>query len=230
MKFLAVFAAALVALTSPAWAAAPAKAKTRAATPARIVLPTNVRPDRYEIHITPDADHLTFKGGEKIALTVLKATDRIVLNAADLEFKAVSLSGAKAAPRTVLDPGRQTAAFVFAKPLAPGRYTLSIAYTGKIYEQASGLFALDYEGKAGKQRALYTQFENSDARRLAPLWDEPGVKAVFALTVDAPAGQMAVSNMPVAQTTPAADGLQSVRFADSPKMSSYLLFMGLGDF
>jgi aminopeptidase N len=230
MRFLAALAAVCVALSSPAMAAAPAKPKPKPAAPARVVLPTTVRPDRYEIHVSPDPAKLSFTGHEKIELTVVRATDRIVLNAADLTFQKAGLSGVAAAPKVVLNDAQQTAAFVFPKPLAPGRYTLAIDYTGKIYQQASGFFALDYDGKDGKQRALFTQFENSDARRFAPMWDEPGVKAVFALTVETPAGEMAVSNMPVAEDKASASGQRTVRFADSPKMSSYLLFLGLGDF
>ena len=41
---------------------------------------------------------------------------------------------------------------------------------------------------------------------------------------------MAVSNMPVEKTEALADGLSKVTFQTSPKMSSYLLFYGLGDF
>jgi len=226
MKFLAAVAAVLLATAAPALAAA-APAKPAAAK--RIVLPTDVRPDRYDIYVDPDAANLKFTGKARIDLTVVRATDRIVLNAADLTFGAVSLSGQSAAPKIVLDDEQQTAAFVFPRPLAPGKYTLSIDYAGKIYQQASGLFALDYENQDGsKRRALFTQFENSDARRFAPMWDEPGVKAVFSLTIETPRGQMAVSNMPVAGDAPTAGG--PVRFADSPKMSSYLLFMALGDF
>jgi aminopeptidase N len=229
MKFFPAVAAALLAATSPAWAA-PAHPKVKAAAARHVALPTNVTPERYEITIRPNAEKLTFSGQEKIAVTVKSATDRIVLNAADIAFQKVALSGQTAAPRVVLDKTQQTAAFVFAKPLAPGRYTLSLDYTGMIYEQASGFFALDYAGDKGKQRALFTQFENSDARRLIPSWDEPGVKSVYALTVEAPAGQMAVSNMPVAATAALSNGDQSVRFADTPKMSSYLLFLAVGDF
>jgi aminopeptidase N len=224
---LAIALAAMLASAAPALAA---PAHKPAAALARVVLPAAVRPERYEITITPDAQALTFAGQEKIAVVVMQPTDRIVLNAADIAFGKVALSGRSEAPRVVLDQTQQTAAFVFAKPLAPGRYDLSIAYTGKIYQQASGFFALDYDGAGGKQRALFTQFENSDARRLAPLWDEPGVKSVFALTVVAPKGQMAVSNMPVAATDTLAGDRQAVRFADTPKMSSYLLFLALGDF
>ena len=41
---------------------------------------------------------------------------------------------------------------------------------------------------------------------------------------------MAVSNMPVATSQPLPGGLKRVSFAETPKMSSYLLFFGLGDF
>jgi len=107
---------------------------------------------------------------------------------------------------------------------------LSIDYAGKINNNAAGLFYLDYDATGGKKRALFTQFENSDARRFMPSWDEPGRKATFTLTATVPAGEMAISNMPVARVTALGGGLQEVRFAKSPRMSSYLLFFGLGDF
>jgi aminopeptidase N len=230
MKFIPVVVAAVLAAASPAWAA-PAKAKTgEAAFPPHVALPTNVVPVRYDITITPHAEKLTFTGQEKIDLVVKAATDRIVLNAADIAFQRVTLLREGEASKVVLDKEQQTATFIFSKPIAPGRHSLSLDYSGVIYEQASGFFALDYAGDQGKQRALFTQFENSDARRLIPSWDEPGVKAVYALTVEAPADEMAVSNMPVAETSASANGLQTTHFADTPKMSSYLLFLAVGDF
>jgi aminopeptidase N len=239
MKFLPGLLLSLLAASAPAWAA-PAHVKpVKAAAPAHVALPKDVAPDRYAITITPDPARLTFLGHEDIALTVKSATDRVVLNAADITFKRASLSGQAAAPKVVLDKDQQTAAFVFDRPLSPGRYTLSLDYSGVIYKQASGLFALDYVGQGGKaQRAIFTQFENSDARRFIPCWDEPGVKAVYSLTVEAPADEMAVSNMPAADQVISSDHptelgkvtWKTTRFADTPKMSSYLLFFALGDF
>ncbi|PZQ65559.1 MAG: aminopeptidase [Phenylobacterium zucineum] len=227
MKFLTALAVATVATCAPVVA----QAQDKAPAAQRIVLPTDVHPERYDIRIVPDAGKLAFTGHADITVTVLKPTDRIVLNAADLKLGAVKLSGQGATPRLVHDEKQQTTAFVFDRPLATGRYTLSIDYTGQIFQQPSGLFALDYEGQDGaKQRALFTQFENSDARRFAPMWDEPGIRSVFALTVEAPQGQMVVSNMPVARQAPAAGGRTAFTFADSPAMSSYLLFMAMGDF
>jgi aminopeptidase N len=212
---------------APSAAAAPA-----AAVPTQV--PRTARPRHYALEITPHADTMTFDGKVRIALDVLQATDRIVLQAADLRFGRSTLTGGKAkaalVAKVATDANAQTASFVFAKPLAPGRYVLSIDYSGVINTQANGLFALDYATAHGQRRALYTQFENSDARRVLPSWDEPDFKATFDLTVNAPAAQMVVGNMPVATTTDLGHGLKRVAFQTTPKMSTYLLFLGVGDF
>lgn len=54
------------------------------------------------------------------------------------------------------------------------------------------------------------------ARRVIPSWDEPAFKASFDVSLTVPSGQTAVSNMPVAATSPAGEGLQTARFLTSP--------------
>ncbi len=78
-------------------------------------------------------------------------------------------------------------------------------------------------------RSLFTQFEPADARRFLPSWDEPSFKASFDLTVTVPAGQMAVGNMPVATRKPAGNGRDLVTFQTTPRMSTYLFFLAVGD-
>lgn len=197
-------------------------------------LPRTARPSHYAIEITPHAQALNFDGKVKIDLEVLTATDRIVLQAVDMQFSHSTLTtvaGKALVPKSVdVDAGNQTAAFVFEQPLAPGHYVLSTDYSGKIGTQANGFFALDYPTASGSQRALYTQFENSDARRFVPSWDEPNFKATFDLTVNAPSGEMVVSNMPAKDTRDLGNGLVRTTFATTPKMSTYLLFLGVGEF
>jgi len=196
----------------------------------RIVLPTDVIPTHYDIAITPHAAVLTFDGHIAIDIAVAKPTSQITLNAVDLVFTHVTLSGASAAPRITFDAEQQTATLSFASPVAAGPHILTIDFTGKINQHAAGLFALDYDAAGGRRRALFTQFENSDARRFIPCWDEPARKATFTLTATVPANDVALSNMPIAKTELLAGGTARVHFAQSPKMSSYLLFFGLGDF
>jgi aminopeptidase N len=89
---------------------------------------------------------------------------------------------------------------------------------------------MKYASPSGPRRTLATNFEPAHARQLLPCWDEPARKATFTVTVDAPKDRMVVSNMPVAETRAIAPRLQRVRFAESPKMSTYLLFVAVGDF
>jgi len=215
-------------------AAAP---KAAAAQEATTQLPRGVIPSHYDISLTPDAASGRFTAKAVITVSVTKATSSITLNAADLRFDSASVApfgssgGSAQGAKASVDAAAQTATFSVDKPLAPGLYKLTLDYSGAIGTQAVGLFSLDYPGKDGKQqRALYTQFENSDARRMIPSWDEPAYKASFSLDVTIPAGQMAVSNMPAASTSTLPDGRQKVTFAKTPKMSTYLLFFALGDF
>src|SRR5579859_178193 len=169
-----------------------------AAAPARVVLPDVAVPERYEIAVVPDAAAMTFSGTVKIDLELRRPTSRIELNAADLKISRASLGAAAGPPTVSYDAARQTATLAFYAHVPAGRHSLEIDYKGKINLHASGLFALDYDVKGGRKRALFTQFENSDARRFVPCWDEPAKKAVFSLAVTAPAGEMAISNTPIA--------------------------------
>jgi aminopeptidase N len=216
--------------TLPA-SAAPARPTT--AIEATTQLPRGVQPLHYDIVLTPDAKNAGFSAQATIDLELTAPTSSITLHAADLKFSSAKLTaktGASQDAQIAIDEAAQTATFRFARPLARGRYKLALDYTGSIGTQAVGLFSLDYDTPEGKRRALFTQFENSDARRMIPSWDEPAYKASFALRVTVPAGEMAVSNMPVQSSTTLPDGRVSVRFADTPKMSTYLLFFALGDF
>jgi aminopeptidase N len=198
-------------------------------------LPRTVRPTHYDVAIVPDAAAATFTGQVTITVDVLKPVTSITLNAADLAFQSVELianSDKKSTkPNNIkVNADEQSATFTFDHTIAKGQYALSIAYSGVIGSQANGLFHVDYDTAAGHQRAIYTQFENSDARRFIPSWDEPNYKASFDLQATVPTNQMAISNMPIASSTDLHDGRSLIKFGTTPKMSTYLLFFGLGDF
>ena len=199
-------------------------------------LPRDARPLHYTIAIEPDAAKLTFTGTSSAQIEVFTATSQLSLHAVDLKIAEANLvpaaGGASIPLRIALDEDKQLARFTAPSRIAPGRYTLTTRYTGTINTQSNGLFALDYNDAATGQprRGLFTQFEAPDARRFAPLFDEPSYKATFDLSAIVPAAQMAISNMPIAREDPLDGGRKRVTFATSPKMSSYLLFFGLGDF
>ena len=199
-------------------------------------LPRVATPYHYAIEVTPDAQGRSFAGRSITDLEVFEPTGAIVLNANELTIgsaRLVPADGGTAIPmRVATDADAQTATFTAPRMISPGLYRLSTDYTGTINTQANGLFSLTYPDKRTGQdtQALFTQFEAPDARRFAPMFDEPSYKATFDLSAVVPIGLMALSNMPAAREQDLGDGTKRVTFATTPEMSSYLLFFGLGDF
>ena len=221
-----IFATArTVALICLACTACSQDTPTDAPPPGR--LPSSVIPVHYDISVEPDARALTFTGRAVIDVEVRHPTDTITLNALDLEISSARLD--RMGEGVVeLDPEAQLARLTFWNEVKPGRHRLTLDYRGTIEKTPAGLFAVDYDTAAGPRRMLATQFEVADGRRFAPMWDEPSAKATFALEVVIPAGESAYSNMPIASTK--AEGeKQRIRFETSPRMSSYLLFLAVGE-
>jgi aminopeptidase N len=190
-------------------------------------LPPGVTPLHYEISVEPDARALSLNGRVVIDVEVQKPTDAITLNALELDIASAKLDAAAKASVT-LDPAAQTATLRFERAIDPGRHALTLDYRGRIETTPAGFFAVDYDTPAGPRRMLAAQFEVADARRFAPMWDEPAAKATFALEVLVPQGESAWSNMPV-ESTRVEGGKQRIRFATTPKMSSYLLYLTVGE-
>ncbi|MCD6026121.1 MAG: peptidase family protein [Solimicrobium sp.] len=198
-------------------------------------LPRSIRPTHYKVSFVPNAVKANFTSNVTIHIDVLEPTSSITLNATNLTFQGVKLRSAEH-PQEVMptkinvNVEKQTASFEFAHTIAVGQYALSIAYSGLIEKQASGLFYIEYDTSNGPKRALYTQFETADARRFIPSWDEPAYKATFDLEAIISRDEMAVSNMPIVRKEDLSEGRSLITFATTPRMSTYLLFFGLGDF
>jgi aminopeptidase N len=200
-------------------------------------LPRAARPLHYRIEVIPDAANLVFSGTSSIDIEVFERTDALTLHANELAFQSARMfpagsTGEGIALAPDVDAEAQVVRLEAPGPIAPGKYRVDLAYSGKIQTQATGLFALDYPDKRTGEtvRGLFTQFEAPDARRFAPMFDEPSYKATFDLSAIVPANQMAVGNMPIVREHPLPDGRKRVTFQTTPKMSSYLLFFALGEF
>lgn len=180
--------------------------------------------ERYRLHVAPDAEKLRFTGRMQVTLDATAALPRVTLHAAELEISAVTIDGRQATFE--LEPAAERLVIKPASALAKGRHEITIDYAGRIRQAPFGFFAVDYNEPSGKkQRLLATQFEATDGRRFMPCIDQPDAKSVFELSTEVPAGMMAISNMPVASQ----DG-NVTRFQPSPRMSSYLTVLVIGDF
>ncbi len=75
---------------------------------------------------------------------------------------------------------------------------------------------------------LYTNFEPFSAHRLFPCFDQPDIKATYALDVVAPAGWAVISAMAASGVEDMPDGRRHHRFPATPPFATYLLALIAG--
>src|SRR5690348_2136237 len=198
-------------------------------------LPTTVIPERYELRLTPDLASWTFTGQEKVLIQITEPVRDIILNAAELELHRVSLKrsdGKVLQGQASLDPANERATLSFPETLPAGKAELMVEFSGILNDKLHGFYRSTYKGADGKDKPLAsTQFESTDARRAFPCWDEPAFKAVYQVTLVVDEKLTAVSNTRVLRETPLPEkGKKEVVFADSMKMSTYLVAFIVGEF
>ncbi len=198
-----------------------------------VVLPETARPSKYRIKLQPDLKNFTFDGEQSVDLLILEATSTIVLNSIDLEIgnTALHANGTTLTSKSVtIDKDAETATLDFGETIQPGDARLEMAFTGELNDKLMGFYRSEYTSQDGETRYLATtQFEPTDARRAFPCWDEPAKKATFEVTLVFSDEYQAVSNTPVVEEAVPGPGLKSVRFAETPIMSTYLLVFIVGN-
>ncbi len=198
-----------------------------------VVLPETARPSKYRIKLQPDLKNFTFDGEQSVDLLILEATSTIVLNSIDLEISNTTLhaNGTTLTSKSVtIDKDAETATLEFGETIQPGDARLEMVFTGELNDKLIGFYRSEYTSQDGETRYLATtQFEPTDARRAFPCWDEPAKKATFEVTLVFSDEYQAVSNTPVVEEAVPGPGLKSVRFAETPIMSTYLLVFIVGN-
>jgi aminopeptidase N len=192
-------------------------------------LPENAVPDSYDLKFEPDLGSATFSGDETIHVHLQKATTSIVLNSAEIEFKEawVGTADFKQAAAVSKDEKNETATLTIPSAVPAGPAEIHIRFTGILNDKLRGF----YLSQTARRRYAVTQFEATDARRAFPSFDEPAYKAVFRVTLVVDKADTAISNGKIVSDTPGpGGGKHTLQFSDSPKMSSYLVAMMVGDF
>ena len=188
-----------------------------------------VVPEHYTLWFAPDLAKETFRGRTTIQAVVTESTPAITLHAAEIEFGDVRITsgGRTQAARVSVDPQAETATFTVPEPLAEGPVTIEIGYTGILNDKLRGF----YISQANGRKYAVTQMEATDARRAFPAFDEPAFKATFDISMMVDAGDTAISNGRVVSDVPGPEpGRHTITYARTPKMSTYLVAMLVGDF
>ena len=199
--------------------------------PVPMRLPASTEPLAYTLHLVVDPAQPRHSGEVEIDLKLHQPVPlggSLRLHAKDLVIRAAWLEiGAQRLVGKVQPVDGERVDLRFAKPLPAGRARLGLAFAGKIADQ--DVYGLFRQQEAGQWMAA-TQFEATGARLAFPLFDEPGWKVPWTLSLTVPEALLAVSNMPVASEEPAAPGFKHVRFETTPPLPSYLLAFAVGAF
>ena len=197
-------------------------------------LPTHVRPTSYRLTLAPDLETFTFEGSQEVSIEVTQPTTDVVLNCVEIDIRSASIvmpDGSRRQTEAIaLDEETETATITFAEELQAGPTELSMEFSGELNDKLRGFYRSSYTDVDGNQRWMATtQFESTDARRAFPCWDEPAIKAMFEVTLIVPDDLVTISNTEPASTVDNDDGTKTVRFAETPVMSTYLLAFIVGD-
>ena len=200
-------------------------------------LPRQVVPRHYRLRMEPDLEAATFAGSEVVTVEVVEATDRVVLNAAELRIEdARFVRGHDRVPAEVeYDEERQRAVLRVPEPLSTGPWELHCRFTGILNDQLRGFYRSTFtdSGRArppghrhhpvrGHRRptGLSRAGTNPTSRRRSGSrwWSPDGSDGGVQRRRDR------------AETALAGDGKVEITFADTIEMSTYLVAFVVGPF
>src|SRR3989344_717449 len=193
-------------------------------------LPDFIKPSHYNITIEPSQDMNLYKGSVQIKATIEKPTNNIVLNAKSIEIKTATICiGTQCLlPKLKKDDESETIVLENPKPIK-GDIEINIEFSGIISEDLAGIYKSTYEHKGKKEYLITTQCEAPYARKIFPCFDEPNKKATFDLTIIIEKNLKSISNTKI-KSEEIKDDKKIVKFKTTPKMSTYLLYLGIGNF
>lgn len=198
-------------------------------------LPSFAAPRRYDIELLPDLTAFKFDGKLSVTLDILQETSHLVLNVFDLTIQSGSVWLRSNETRQVfwptsveVDKEDEILVLSFEQSLPVGEAILCMEFQGNLNDSMKGFYRSSYLKDGVKRYMAVTQFEPADARRCFPCWDEPAIKATFKMTVQVPVDRVVLSNMPV-ETEVVIGSNKRVSFQESPKMSTYLVAVVVGE-
>ncbi|ODQ79732.1 hypothetical protein BABINDRAFT_49119 [Babjeviella inositovora NRRL Y-12698] len=195
----------------------------------RQVLPTNVKPTKYDVTMEPNFSTFKFDGSIKIDLDVKEDTHTVTVNSLEIEIHSAKIAGQDAAS-TTFDEDKQSATFTFAEELKAGTTAqLELTFTGVLNDKMAGFYRSTYQENGETKYLATTQMEPTDCRRAFPCFDEPALKAVFDITLISDEKLTCLSNMDVKSEKKLAGGKKAVSFNSTPLMSTYLVAFVIGE-
>lgn len=164
----------------------------------------------------------------EITITCIRPTRTIRLDVEDITVESCSydIDGVEVQPTYAVNDGQLV---INTQQSISDGCTLTIKYKGILNDKLIGFYRSSYKVGSKTKYLATSQFEAADARRAFPCFDRPDLKATFDISIFAPKGMTAISNMPVVYTEKSNKG-EMFTFETTPMMSTYLVYLGVGEF
>ncbi len=193
-------------------------------------LPDIIRPMNYDLFFEVDLGKFKFSGKEIIDIEITKPTSKIFLNSRDLKINNSYLVHNKKSIKLKADLNNEKELLALSLPkTVKGQIKLYLEFTGKLTDNLVGFYRSKYSRNNKEKYLATTQFEAPYARRCFPCFDEPGYKVTFNVTLKIDRNLQGISNMPIKEQK-GEGNKKIVKFYRTPKMSTYLLYVGVGEF
>jgi aminopeptidase N len=188
---------------------------------------TDAIPKEYRIALTVDPSKPGFSGHVEIDVNLPKPLQLIRINGRKLAVSHVAIrQGTSSVEGTYSEVDEAGEAQIeLPRFLSKGAATVSFDYDAPFQEVRAGLF----RGNVAGQWFVLSYFVPTNARRAFPSFDHINLKVPYTVTLIAPAGMLAVSNMPEVSQQPENDSVRHV-FAKSPPLPTYLVGFSVGPF
>lgn len=190
----------------------------------------DVNPINYKLTFEPDLKKNTFNGTESINADCKKSTNLITIHCAELKIISCKVTSKgkiiQSSPKT--NEKKETLEIKLSKKIK-GEISINLEFQGILNDRLLGFYRSQYTQNGKIKYLATTQFEAADARRAFPCWDEPEAKATFDISIIADNKFTAVSNMPI-KSKKKIGSKTLYNFLKTPIVSTYLIYLGVGEF
>ncbi len=190
-------------------------------------LPRTVVPTHYRLALTILPESARFTAQAEIDIKLSEPRTFIWLHGRDLavhSVKAVLPDNTEVSAKYEQVHATGVARVTFDREVPAGTARLVFDYDAPFHTALEGLYKVVDRG----DNYIFSQFENIDARRAFPGFDEPGFKAPFDIAVTAAAAHQVVSNTLPVKEESLPGGMKRITFATTKPLPTYLLAFAVG--
>ncbi|MHA1452687.1 MAG: M1 family metallopeptidase, partial [Promethearchaeota archaeon] len=192
-----------------------------------------MEPKHYFLHLEPDLETFVFSGITQIKIHSAENVIKIVLNAKTLNILSCKIKTGEEYVTCDFDYDDDKEELVVKYPQGvQGDFEIKIQYKGELNDKMLGFYRSSYviEGQEGTKYIGTTQFEERNARWAFPCFDEPKYKTTYDIEFVINENLTGISNTAVSEEIKLENGKKLVKFDQTPKMCTYLLYFGVGEF